>query len=538
MGRGPLLWGACGGGLAGVMVLIGLVWLRSADPHEQSRAPDRGLAPTNAIAALPATVMAGAKPGIEDVPCWFAVPAGRSARCGSLAVPERWTGPPSRLLHLRFVVFRGDPGGDEDPVIYLAGGPGEPAQIDGESIGHWWEWIARAPWLRTRDLVVFDSRGVGLSEPKMGCPELAGAAYQAFVEPLGPDQASGIWSAAAQRCYDRLAASGIDLASYNTAAIVEDVHSLITQLGYRHWNLLATSYGTRVALRFIDRWHDGTRAVVLDSVYPPNIDAYVDGGPAAAGVFAALFHDCESDKACHAAFPTLRKSFEQMVRRAAASPITVAVPDPRGGPPLEARLDDGKLIEVLFYAFYDWRRIGDLPAIITALAASDTRPLVPLARTALDNYISAAVSHGLFLSVECHDEFPFNPPAAVDHAAAELPLYRNFALSTLPLAACPSWPVGQAAREERRAATSDVPVLLLSGELDPVTPPRWAKVAAEHLTHAVRLDFRGIGHGVLSAHACAGLIVGRFLTDPARSPVDDCLLAVGPPNFQSVVPGG
>src|SRR5580658_785156 len=534
MARGPLLWGACGGGLAGVMVLVGLVWLRSADPHEQNRAPDRGLAPANAVAALPA----GAKPGIEDVPCWFAVPAGRSARCGSLAVPERWTGSPSRLLHLRFVVFRGDPGGAEDPVIYLAGGPGEPAQIDAESIGHWWEWIARAPWLRTRDLVVFDSRGVGLSEPTMGCPELADAAYQAFVEPLGADQASGVWSAAARRCHDRLAASGIDLASYNTAAIVEDVHSLITQLGYRQWNLLATSYGTRVALRFIDRWHDGTRAVVLDSVYPPNIDAYVDGGPAAAGVFAALFHDCESDKTCHAAFPTLRKSFEQTVRRAAASPITVAVPDPRGGPPLEARLDDGKLIEVLFYAFYDWRRIGDLPAIITALAASDTRSLVPLARTALDNYISAAVSHGLFLSVECHDEFPFNPPAAVERATAELPLYRNFALSTLPLAACPSWPVGQAVGEDRRAATSEVPVLLLSGELDPVTPPRWAKVASEHLTHAVRLDFRGIGHGVLAAHACAGLIVGRFLTDPARSPVDDCLLAVAPPNFQSVVPGG
>jgi pimeloyl-ACP methyl ester carboxylesterase len=534
MARGPLLWGACGGGLAGVMVLVGLVWLRSADPHEQNRAPGRGLAPANAVAALPA----GAKPGIEDVPCWFAVPAGRSARCGSLAVPERWTGSPSRLLLLRFVVFRGDAGGAEDPVIYLAGGPGEPAQIDAESIGHWWEWIARAPWLRTRDLVVFDSRGVGLSEPTMGCPELADAAYQAFVEPLGADQASGVWSAAARRCHDRLAASGIDLASYNTAAIVEDVHSLITQLGYRQWNLLATSYGTRVALRFIDRWHDGTRAVVLDSVYPPNIDAYVDGGPAAAGVFAALFHDCESDKTCHAAFPSLRKSFEQVVRRAAANPITVAVPDPRGGPPLEARLDDGKLIEVLFYAFYDWRRIGDLPAIITALAAADTRPLVSLARTALDNYISAAVSHGLFLSVECHDEFPFNPPAAVERATAELPLYRNFALSTLPLAACPAWPVGQAAREERRAATSEVPVLLLSGELDPVTPPRWAKVASEQLTHAVRLDFRGIGHGVLAAHACAGLIVGRFLTDPARSPVDDCLLAVAPPNFQSVVPGG
>jgi pimeloyl-ACP methyl ester carboxylesterase len=536
MGRRPLLWGACGGGLAGLLLLVVLVWLRTPGPVEPSRTVSR-VTPAATAATQGAGALAAARPGIEDMPCWFAPPAGRSARCGSFAVPER-RGAPSRLLHLRFVVFRGDPGGAEDPVLYLAGGPGEPAQIDADSIGHWWDWIARAPWLRQRDLVVFDFRGVGLSEPNMTCPELSDAAYQAFAEPLGPDQGAALWSAAAKRCHDRLAASGIDLASYNTDAIIEDAHSLITELGYRRWNLLATSYGTRAALRFIDRWHDGTRAVVLDSVYPPNIAAYVDGGAAAAGVFAALFRDCESEKSCHTAFPSLRKSFEQIVRRAAVTPITVAVPDPRGGPPLEARLDDGKLIEVLFYAFYDWRRIGDIPAIINALAAADTRPLVPLARIALDNYVSAAVSLGLYLSVECHDEYPFNTPAAIEHATVELPLYRNFAMTTLPLAACPVWPVGQAAGEERRAVASDVPVLLLSGELDPVTPPRWARAASQHLAHAVGFDFRDVGHGVLAAHACAGLIVGRFLADPARAPFDDCLLAVGPPNFQSVAPGG
>ncbi|HEX6842094.1 MAG TPA: alpha/beta hydrolase, partial [Stellaceae bacterium] len=110
--------------------------------------------------------------------------------------------------------------------------------------------------------------------------------------------------------------------------------------------------------------------------------------------------------------------------------------------------------------------------------------------------------------------------------------------STLPLVACPSWPVGQASAEERRAAQSDVPVLLLSGDLDPVTPAAWAKTAAKDLPRAVRLDFRGVGHGVLAAHACAGKIVGRFLSDPSRTPLDDCLLAVGPPHFQSVLPGG
>jgi pimeloyl-ACP methyl ester carboxylesterase len=518
------------------LIVLGLLlWFRgpSAAPKEVT---GRSVTPVVVTAPIPANL--AARTTIDDMACWFAAPAGRSARCGILTVPERWNASPSRSLHLRFVVFRGDADSAADPIIYIAGGPGAPAQIDAASIGYWWDWIAHADWLRKRDLVVFDARGVGLSEPSMNCPELADAAYRVFVEPLSLDQSNAIWSGAAQRCRERLTAEGIDLASYNTGAIVEDVHSLITQLGYRSWNLLATSYGTRVALRFVDRWREGTRAVVLDSVYPPNVAAYVESAPAAAQVFAALFRECGDDKACHAAFPALAKQFEQAVRHAQTTPLRVEVPDPRGGPPLAMRLDDGRLIDALFYAFYDWRRIGELPTVIAALAAADTRPLTELARAALENYVSAAVSHGLFLSVECHDEFPFDGRAAVDRAVTELPLYRNFALSALPLAACPSWAVGQASAEERRAVASNVPILLLSGELDPVTPSAWAKLAAKDLRHAVRLDFRGVGHGVLAAHACAGIIAGRFLADPSRSPLDDCLLAVGPPHFQSAVPRG
>ncbi len=523
-------------------VLLLLAWLRA--PEIEPNATRDGIAPI-VTAVTPAAAVAVAKPplpaarmGIEDIACWFAVPAGRSTRCGVLTVPERWGAAQSRGLRLRFVVFRGGAGGALDPIIYLAGGPGEPAQIDAASIGYWWDWTSRTEWLRQRDLVVFDMRGVGLSEPNMNCPELADAAYRVFVEPLGLEQENGLWSAAARRCRERLASAGIDLASYNTGAIVNDVHSLIAALGYRSWDLLATSYGTRVALRFVDRWREGTRAVVLDSFYPPNVSAYVDSGSAAAQVFAALFRECDAEKACHMAFPGLAKSFEQAIRRAATAPLDVDIPDPRGGPPLKARLDDGKLVEVLFYAFYDWRRIAELPATIHALAASDTRPLARLARLALETYVSTSVSHGLFLSVECHDEYPFNQRDAVERAAAERPLYRNFALSSLPLSACPFWPVGQATAAEHGPAVSDLPILILSGQLDPVTPASWAKIGSLRLPHATLIEFRGVGHGVLAAHGCASVIVGRFLADPRRSPVDDCLLAVGPPQFRGPVPRG
>lgn len=532
MPRRSLMWGAVAGIVGGAVFLLFLALLRS------SFAP----APPLAGAAMPVARSAGTvvKVGLRDVPCWFEIPADHPTRCGILTVPERWDAPHSHALHLKFVVFRATavPALHPEPILYLSGGPGEPARIDAASIGGWWSWIARTPWLKDRDVVVFDPRGVGLSEPSMTCPELAAAGYRVFVEPLSLAAATRLWSAAAQRCHDRLAKSGLDLAAYNTAAMVADLHALITQLGYRSWDLLAVSFGTRVALSFLDRWPEGTHVAILDSVWPVSVAADVEDVRGTADAFAQLFRNCAEDAACRASFPDLAQTFADVVRRAAVVPVPVRVPDPRGGPPVEAQLDDGKLIEVLFYAFYDWRRIAALPATIAALAAGNTAPLAGLARTAFANYVSDRLSYGLYLSVECHDQFPAEGVAAVEHAAAAFPLYRDFALSNLAVAACPSWPVGAASAETRAPAGNDVPILMLSGELDPITPPRWARAAAAHRPRAVVIAFPGVGHGVLQAQECASLLVGRFLQDPAKPPFDPCLLGLRPPQFRTASTGG
>jgi pimeloyl-ACP methyl ester carboxylesterase len=342
-----------------------------------------------------------------------------------------------------------------------------------------------------------------------------------------------IWADAAAQCRARLVKAGIDVASYTTTATVADLKSLLSQLGYRAPILLASSYGTRVAFRFAADATNGTRAMILDAVDPPDARDYVEGATDAAAAFARLFENCAANATCHGNFPDLASSFTRIVRQAAATPLSVSVPDPRGGT-LTARLDDARLIETLFYAFYDWRRLEELPAIITAVARGETEPLKPLVRIGLDNYDPQEVSLGLFLSVECHDNFLYNPRDAVERAAAAAPLFRNFALSTLPLAACPSWPSGAASAAEHTPLKSDIPVLMLVGELDPATPPQWATSAAAHLPHATVLKFRGVGHGVLAAQACASRIVDRFLANLAAAPMDDCLLALGPPHFKKV----
>ncbi|HYM03855.1 MAG TPA: alpha/beta fold hydrolase [Stellaceae bacterium] len=519
MWRKPLIWSI----VVGATVGLGVLGLLVALPGKSSRAPP---AP---IATTPAPVKPNA---IEDVACWFPIPSQRQVRCGVLTVPEQWNvAQPARYLHLKFVVFRSAARDPAEPMLYISGGPGEPALIDSASIAHWWHWIDREAWLKTRDLVVFDQRGVGLSEPPMECPELAAAAYRVFGAALSLTESDAIWAGAAAVCHKRLIGAGIDLSSYNTQAIAADIRALIAGLGMRAPILLATSYGTRVALRLAEEPGLALHAMILDSVDPPDVAEYVDGAPSAAHAFAQLFGECAEDPTCRASFPNLSGDFERLVRQAAAAPIPVELADPRGGK-LSVRLDDSKLIEVLFYAFYDWRRIEELPAIIEALGAGDSKAVEPLLRVAFENYVAAGVGHGLFLSVECHDEFPFNSREAVEKGSAGSPLFRNFALSTLPLAVCASWPVGKASNAERAPAGSNVPTLMLSGALDPVTPPSWAAQAAAHLPHAYDFTFRGVGHGVLAGQACASRIVSRFLADPKRAPADDCLLALGPPHFR------
>ena len=470
---------------------------------------------------------------IEDVTCWFSTPAGHTARCGILRVPENRSAPQTHPIGLRFVILGRTTAATADPVVYISGGPGELAQLDAASIGFWWDWMDRERWFQNRDLVLFDQRGVGLSEPRMDCPELVNAAYKVLEEPLSLNASNAVWADAAGRCHARLVGSGIDLTSYNTTSIVADLKDLLRQLGYRSPILLASSYGTRVALRIAADTSVGIGAMVLDSVDPPEAREYVDGGTNAAAAFAGLFQSCAADLACHTAFPTLANDFDHIVAQAAVEPLLVTVSGPNHSL-LTAQLDDAKLVETLFYAFYNSQHLQELPAIIAALARGDNRPLAPLIQLGLQDYDGGGASLGLFLSVECHDNFSFNPRADVERAAAATPLFRDFALSTLPLAACPAWPVGDASAAEHVPLTRDVPVLMLSGELDPATSPQWATEAAAHLPHAYIVKFLGVGHGVLGTQACASRLVDRFLTNSTRQPSDDCQLSLAAPHFRKV----
>jgi pimeloyl-ACP methyl ester carboxylesterase len=468
-----------------------------------------------------------ARSPLVAVTCWFAEAGLHRTRCAELAVPERRDRKESRIIHLKLVVVGPDRPGDA--VVMIGGGPGDPAGIDAAGMPGWWRFIAGAPWLREREVVLFDQRGTGLSEPDLACPEVAATGHELFVADLPSPAVIRRWRDAAADCRARLVAAGVDLAGYTTDAIRQDLAAVIGELQLNQPNLIGTSFGSRVLLSYLRDGGTGTRAVVLDSVYPPEIHAFSEAGQNAADGFALLFRNCALTPSCRRATPDLPATFERVLRRAATNPVTLPFADPATGRRTALRLGPDKLIEILFYGFYDRIGLQAIPTVIAALDHGDPAPLQPLVLTALRDYGWDGASHGLYLSVECHDEFPFDPPDAIARAAAAQPRYARFINENFPVAACPAWPMGEPDPAVKRAAESDVPALLLSGQLDIATPERWAHEAARHLAHATVIALADVGHGALANHDCASRLIGSFLDHPAAPVYDDCLLAASPP---------
>ena len=252
----------------------------------------------------------------------------RNVTCGTLTVPENRRRFSGRTVDLAVVVLHATgPSPEPDPLVFLSGGPGSWA-IDLYLSDFTADFAA--PIQAKRDIVIFDQRGTGRSRPALDCPEVLPDTLR-FAEWLTPDEEADRDARNLIACHDRLAADGIDLGAYGSAATARDIADLMTALGYERFNLYGLSYGSRVALTALrDLPNERIRSAVLDSVVPVQA---IGLGPGAASVQRSaerLFAACASDPACNAAFPDLRQMTFDLYDRLNAAPVTLEPTAPDG----------------------------------------------------------------------------------------------------------------------------------------------------------------------------------------------------------------
>jgi pimeloyl-ACP methyl ester carboxylesterase len=456
------------------------------------------------------------QPVFESAACAFPVPAGYNPECGDLVVPEDRMRPDGPWIRLHVAIFRNHAAvPNADPVVHLAGGPGSSSlQVAGYMFGQGLDAV-----LEQRDLILYDQRGTGSSQPRLDCPERASVTGTVLARGLTTQESQQVILDAFRRCRDRLAGQGIDLTAYHSAASAADLNDLRTALGYEKLNLYAVSYGTRLALTTMRDYPGAVRSAVLDSVYPPQVNLYTALAPNADRAFNVFFDRCLADPACNASYPDLRTVFYQLVDQLNAQPVVVNLYT--GGAEQTVRLDGGLLIDVLYVGLYNPAVTRSMPEMIYDIARGE----YDILRERLELYFDASGALGMQMSVQCSEEMPFNPPEEAYVLAQNVPaqIAAFYPASVQPLfAACKEWPTAAPDPRENLPVSSDVPTLILAGDQDPITPPDWGRMVSQDLTHVFYHEFPGHGHWVTRSSRCALSMALAFWNDPNVDPGPIC----------------
>ena len=380
------------------------------------------------------------------------------AQCGTLKRPLDPARPDGTQIDLHVVVIPALARQKlPDPIFFFAGGPGQSAIGLAGTVEH----LSSRLGAR-RDLVLIDQRGTGHSAP-LQCD--VPAPDEAVARAL--DRARQVAALDACRASLQKLPWG-DLRFYTTTIAMADADAVRAALGAEQVDLLGISYGTRAAIEYLRAYPQHVRRVVIDGVAPPDMvlpeSDDVDGHAA----LLALFRDCAAEKACAQAHPALAQSWQALL---ASLPRPVDVADPVTGQPRHFTLTAEALRGVVHSPLYNPALGAMLPHAIEEAAAGRFGPLLALSSST--GALPTDISEGQHFSVICAEDAPRMAPAsgpASDQGAQGL--YR---------AVCAHWPRGDVPAAFYTIPRSAAPVLLLSGGLDPVTPPRHADRVAKAL---------------------------------------------------------
>ena len=429
-----------------------------------------------------------------------------AAQCGTLEVPENRAAPDGRKIAIAVAMLPAntlDP--KPDPLFILAGGPGQAAS-------HLGPFAAQLTGVRKdRDIILVDPRGTGRSSP-LDCAALKPQDSLATALDIDPAE-----NAAA--CARELAARGVDVRQYTTEAWVADLDAVRAAMGYDRINLWGGSYGTRVALEFLRRHPDRVRSVVLDGVAPPSMRIPLDGWPSRDAALTALLEACKAAATCRAAHPDLAATLASIGEVLGTTGREVTYTDPRTGESRRIRITFDHVLAALQPFTYAPELRALLPEVLARTAAGDYGPLVATLDLVTGD-LALQLNTALHYSVTCTEDVSRVSSADAEHVLANV---RTAALARRALVVCDVWPKGVAPAEAATPVTSDVPVLILSGGLDPVTPPSNGALVAKTLRNSRHIVARGYGH-IVSMHACGPQLIAAFIGDPTFATLPhDCI---------------
>jgi len=453
------------------------------------------------LLALPAAAPARQGQRLALEPCSLPGLEGE-ARCGVHRVFEDRRAGSGRTIPLFVAVLPArEPPAAPDPLFVLAGGPGQAATGLAGFIGAAFEAVRRS-----RDIVLVDLAGTGRS-----------AALQCALYPTARHLVGDFYPLDRVRaCRDSLA-KRTDLRRYTTPVLMDDLDEVRAALGYRLINIYGTSYGTRAALVYLRSHGEHVRSVVLKAVAPPSMRGTMHYARDTERSLRTLFAACAADPTCAAAFPDPAGELREVLARADRGALRGLLPDPGGGPPVELPLSRGVVASTLLGLLQNSNSAVRLPLLVHSTFGGDTGPLIG-AIVAYRRGLDAGIGFGMHLSVMCSEDGPRMDPAAAARTDRGTAL-GDYRVAQF-VAACRIWPRGRVPAGYADPVRSDVPVLLVSGTLDPNTNELWGAEAARYLSRATHVVIPNLSHGFSSVAQCGSAFMAAFIAAGSAEGLD------------------
>lgn len=417
-----------------------------------------------------------------------------NAECADFAVPENPAKPEGRSIELRVArVPAINREKEPDPLFLLAGGPGMGATALYGNVAPAFRRIHR-----NRDIVLVDQRGTGSSNA-LNCPTDDLEMMSATPEQLRDE---------AERCLKTLSEHA-DVAYYTTSVAVQDLDHVRAALGYERINLYGGSYGTRVAQHYLRRFPRHTRSVILDGVIAPEQILGPDTAIDAERALESVLARCTRAAACKRKFGNPAEAYRALRESLKSKPVSVTLPDPTTGIPRTIQFGPMQLALVLRLAIYSSEQAALLPLALSF--AQQSGNFAPLAGQFLMTLrtVDEIASYGMHNSVVCTEDVPFFDTVKIDREKLEATFLGAAQVDALQ-SICAIWPHGPIDADLHAPLQSDVPVLLLSGGNDPVTPPANGEKAKAGLENSLHLVLPDLGHGQIAA-PCMDRVMADFI---------------------------
>lgn len=405
-----------------------------------------------------------------------------------LSVPEDWGNSKSTKIKLAVAIIKSHKKDANKAAIFLQGGPG------GSEIIDIFGWI-NSPIRDLRDIILVDVRGTGFSTPNL-CPDLGGSFMKILAEDYSVDEEISARVAASLECRDDLFERNININSYNSNSIAYDLHALKEHLPYNKWMVYGVSYGTKIALQYAKMFSNDIDKLLLDSPIPEGTGYYDNLTSNYVRSLDILFAKCNNDKECVNQYGDLKKIFYETIISYQEQPLTVEVSKdvhPSGRFLFNAQ----DFVMAVQQGLYDRYFFEVLPLMIQEFN-NRNEDMISALVTALSSRLS--LDYGMYYCTLCNESIKLENKADFESDASQ---YKGFISRGLPFyfgdfSVCNNWfnvpRVENTIMESKEETLENVSTLIISGEFDPITPPKNGKLLTELIPNSRHVVVSNQGH--------------------------------------------